>query len=81
MLQLDEHCEIHPAPGKYLPDPLPVADPGFPQGGSANSKDRCEKLSFDQFFPKNCMKLKEFGPTGGVPDDSPLDPPVVAFHR
>ena len=39
-----------------------VAGPGFPQGGGANSKDGCEKLLFGQFFPKNCMKLKEFGP-------------------
>ena len=30
----------------------PVADPGFPRGGAANS-------------PENCMKLKEFGPLSG----------------
>ena len=41
-----------------------VADPGFSRGGGANSKDGCEKLLFRQFFPKNCMKLKEFGPEG-----------------
>ena len=37
-----------------------VADPGFPRGGGAN-------LLFDQKFPKNCMKMKEFGPGGGAP--------------
>ena len=45
---------------------LTVADPGFPQGG-ANPKGGCEKLLFGQFFPKNCMKLKEFGPGGARP--------------
>ena len=42
-----------------------VAGAGFPRGGGANSKGGCEKLLFGQFFPKNCMKLKEFGPQGG----------------
>ena len=48
-----------------------VADPGFPRGGCAN-------LLFLPIFPKNCMKLKKFGPRGGgraslVPH---LDPPM-----
>ena len=38
-----------------------VADPGE---GGANSKGECEKLLFCKLFPKNCMKLKEFGPGG-----------------
>ena len=36
----------------------------FPRRG-ANSKGGCEKLLFGNFFPKNCMKLKEFGTRGG----------------
>ena len=46
----------------------PVADPEFPRGGGAN-------LLFGQKFPKNCIKMKEFGPGGGarVPD-APLPP-------
>ena len=39
-----------------------MADPGFPRDGGANFKDGCEKLLYGQFFPKNCMKLKECGP-------------------
>ena len=31
-------------------------------------------------FPKNCMKLKEFGSGGGVPRAPPLDPPLNS-HR
>ena len=40
--------------------PNAVADPGFPRGGGAKSKGGYKKLLFGQFFPKNCMKLKEF---------------------
>ena len=43
-----------------------VVDPGFLPGGGANSKEGCEKLLFGHLFPKNCMKLKEFGPQGGA---------------
>ena len=39
-----------------------VADPGFPQGEGANSPN----------FPKNCMKLKEFGLLGGACPSHPL---------
>ena len=38
-----------------------VSDPGFSIGGGTNSKGGCERLFFGQFFPTNCMKLKEFG--------------------
>ena len=44
--------------------PLAVADPGIPRGGGANCKGGCEKLLYGQFFPTNCMKLKEFGGGG-----------------
>ena len=40
---------------------LSVADPGFPRGGGAKSRGG----DFAK-FPKNCLKLKEFG-RGGVP--------------
>ena len=43
-----------------------VADPGFPQGGGANSPGGGANIRFCQKFPKICMKLKEFGPPGGA---------------
>ena len=43
---------------------LPVADPGFPRGGGANSPGGCQHTILPNFL-KNCMKLKEFGPPGG----------------
>ena len=55
-----------------------VADPGFPRGGGANSQSGGANLLFGQHFPENCMKMKEFGPTGGarVPG-APLDTPMT----
>ena len=44
----------------------PVADPGFPRGGGANSSGGRQHMILPN-FPKNCMKLKEFEPRGGVP--------------
>ena len=43
-------------------DALPVADPGFSPGGAPTPKSA---IIF-QFFPENCMKMKEFGPPGGA---------------
>ena len=43
----------------------PVADPGFPRGGGANSPEGRQHTILPK-FPKNCMKLKEFGPPGGT---------------
>ena len=43
--------------------PLPVADPGFPRGGGANTPGGRQHTILPN-FPKNCMKLKEFGPRG-----------------
>ena len=45
-----------------------VADPGFPRGGGANSPGGRQHTILPK-FPKNCMKLKEFGPPegGGLP--------------
>ena len=43
-----------------------VADPGFPPGGGANSPgEGGRQHTILPKFPKNCMKLKEFGPPGG----------------
>ena len=45
---------------------LPVADPGFPRGGGAISRGRNGRQHrILPIFPKNCMKLKEFGPRRG----------------
>ena len=55
-----------------------VADPGFPRGVGANSPGGRQHTNLPN-FPKNCMKLKEFGPPGGarIPRAPPLDPPLV----
>ena len=39
-----------------------VADPGFSPGGGAPTP---KSAIIFQFFAKNCMKMKEFGPPGG----------------
>ena len=46
-------------------DHVPVADLGFPGGGGANSPGGGRQHMISPKFPKNCMKLKEFGPRGG----------------
>ena len=53
-----------------------VADPGFPRGGGATLRG-CQYTILPK-FPKNCMKLKEFGP-GGRTSLTPLslDPPLI----
>ena len=52
---------------------IPVADPGFSQGGAPTPKIT---IIF-QNFAENCMKMKEFGPPGGGrPWRPPLDPPM-----
>ena len=46
----------------------------FPQGGAPTPKSA---IIF-QFFPKNCMKMKEFRAPGGArPWRPPLDPPMM----
>ena len=53
-----------------------MVDSGFPRGGGANSQvggGECRQFTILPNFPKNCMKLKEFGPQGaGVPLRSPI---------
>ena len=51
-----------------------VADPGFPRGWGCQLSGGCQHTILPN-FPKNCMKLKEFGPRGGIHHD-PLDPPL-----
>ena len=57
---------------------LPVADPGFSPGGAPTPKSA---IIF-QFFAKNCMKMKEFGPPEGGRASlaPPLDPPMVTYN-
>ena len=55
--------------------PIPVADPGFPRGGGANSPGVGRQHTILPKFPKNCMKLKEFGP-GACPKFYYVDPPL-----
>ena len=44
-----------------------VADPEFPRGGGANPQGGGAYLLFAPKIPKNCMKMKEFGPGGAHP--------------
>ena len=54
-----------------------VADLGFPRGGGANSPEGGHQHRILPKFPKNCMKLKEFGPRGGArPKFYYVDPPL-----
>ena len=51
---------------------LTVADPGFSRGVALTPKLGL----FYKYFAENCMKMKEFGPRGGVSLVSPLDLPM-----
>ena len=42
-----------------------VVDPGFPRGGR-QPLSLSENLLFGKVFTKNCMKMKEIGPRGGI---------------
>ena len=53
-----------------------VADPGFPRGGGTNPKGGQHTILPN--FPKNCIKLKEFG-LGGRINHAPFDPPGVGY--
>ena len=53
-----------------------LADPGFSWGGGVNSPGGAN-IRFSSNFPKNCMKLKEFGPPPGARGThAPFDPPL-----
>ena len=50
-----------------------AADPGFPRGGGANSPwGGGRQHTILSNFPKNCMKLNEFGPGGACVPRAPL---------
>ena len=55
-----------------------MADPGFSRGGAASPRRGGGGFQHMilQNFPKNCMKLKEFGPRAR-PLRPPLDPPLI----
>ena len=54
-----------------------VADPEFNPGGGINpSGGGGANIQFCQIFPKNCMKLKEFGWGGGRQKFHYVDPPM-----
>ena len=57
---------------------MPVADPGFPRGGSANPQDGGANLLFGQKFPKKYMKMKRIRTQRGASLAPPLDPPMHA---
>ena len=42
-----------------------MADPEFPRRGGATPKVGVKTYYLANFFLKNCMKMKEFGPSGG----------------
>ena len=44
------------------------------------TKSWCANLLFCILFAENCMKMKEFGPQGGFPDN-PLDPPLITLYQ
>ena len=54
-----------------------VADPGFPPGVAPTP----EIAIIFQIFAEKCMKMKEFGPPGGVSLAPPLDLPMVCRIR
>ena len=58
-----------------------VVDPGFPRGGGANPQSGGANLLFGQNSPKNCIKMKDFGPGQGHASLAfPLDPPMHVTH-
>ena len=51
---------------------LPMANPGFPRRGVPSSEEGSKNLLFDRIFAKNCMKMKEIGPSWRVRPWRPL---------
>ena len=56
---------------------LTVADPGFPRGGAPTPRGGGRQHMILPNFPKNCMKLKEFGSGGRASLAPPFDPPLA----
>ena len=59
----------------------PVADPGFPRGGELPGAGAGRQHTNLPNFPKNCMKLKEFGPHGGMRPLHPLRSTTVTARK
>ena len=55
-----------------------AADPGFPRGGLP-TLPRGRQHTILPNFPKNCMKLKKFGPVGGMHPSHPLTSDTVIW--
>ena len=55
----------------------PVADPGFPRGGGANSPGGSANIRFCHIFPKTAWNWKNLGRGGARPSCPPLDPPLL----
>ena len=70
-------CLRHEAPQFKVLWYEPAGHPGFSDGGRGRQPVSLgQKLLFDKVFAKNCMKMKESGPRGGIPRAGPLDPPM-----
>ena len=82
-MKLKKFWSVGGAPGATPIDlPLAVVVPGFPRGGGANSQGRGANLISGQKFPKNCIKMKDFGPGGrGRVSLPPLRSANVAHRR
>ena len=74
--------QLQPAWLRYVSTTIPVADLGFPRGCGAYppEEEGCQHMIY-QISPKNCMKVKEFGPDGGSarPKFYYVDPPLNIF--
>ena len=85
---MSNNVDLHIKYNKILPRILlilcmsPVADPGFSRGGGANSPGGGGRQHMIlPKFPKNCMKLKDFGPPVGAasPKFYYVDLPLVTY--
>ena len=67
--------------GRQFMHETPVADPGYPRGGGANSQGGRQNTILPK-FPKNCMKLKNIWTrvggrgVGARPKFYYVDPPL-----
>ena len=58
-----------------------MADPGFPRRRGRQLPRGAPTYDLPK-FPQNCMKLKEFGPPGGMrPLVPPLDLPLIYIQE
>ena len=73
--------QLHSIFLKFISYSFTVADPGFPLGGGTSPRGGGAQHTILPNFPKNCMKLKEFGPCGEGGERRPqfyyVDPPLI----